>query len=96
MRKQTNEDVLWKTAVIARDKKCVVCGTTAYLQAHHVNDYSHHPDQRLMVTNGATVCYFCHTLYHTSYNYSFREKTTRKDWENFLEMIKKLKLKKIV
>lgn len=89
-RKRTKEHTKWSKAVITRDKVCVICKSEKDLQAHHLNCYSYFPLERYKLSNGITICDFHHTLYHTSYNISFRAKTTKKDFNNFLELISKL------
>jgi hypothetical protein len=57
----------WRLAVFERDnftcQKCGSLGTT--LNAHHVKQYAHHPDLRLEVSNGTTLCESCHRLEHS-------------------------------
>ena len=54
----------WVLAVILRDKKCVRCGTTENLQAHHLKTWKSHPDLRYEVSNGAALCPLCHHAQH--------------------------------
>jgi len=69
----------------------MICGSLQNRQAHHIKDGSYHADSRFDVNNGVTLCRFHHTLFHTSYKNSFREKTTEKDWLNFIELLTKVK-----
>jgi len=59
-----NEYDKWVLAVILRDKKCVRCGATENLQAHHVKTWKSHPDLRYEVSNGVALCPLCHHAQH--------------------------------
>ena len=89
--RKTREYRQWRVSVIRRDKVCVVCGSNKSRQAHHVDNGAHHPDSRFNVDNGVTLCRGCHTALHTMYKHSFRMKTTRADWENFLDLVNYIK-----
>lgn len=53
--------VLWSLAVRRRDGKCVMCGKTEYLQAHHwLFRKRHSLALAYNVANGAALCYGCH------------------------------------
>jgi hypothetical protein len=53
--------VLWSIAVRRRDGKCVMCGKTDTLQAHHWLFFkSHSMALAFNPANGATLCYPCH------------------------------------
>lgn len=54
----------WADAVKARDGKCLKCGTTEDLHAHHVLPKSTHPELSLDPDNGMTLCYRCHKAEH--------------------------------
>ncbi len=95
MARNTKEYRNWRISVIRRDVRCVVCNTIKNRHAHHIEDYSYHPESRYDINNGVTLCGDCHTMFHCSYKKSFRQKCTKDDWSNFLELISKLK-KKIV
>ena len=72
--------------------KCVVCGTKENLDVHHKNDASHHPKQKYFVKNGVTLCGKHHVMFHTVFMYGFRSKCIKKDFDDFMEMISKLKI----
>jgi len=84
-RRNTREERVWRAKVIRRDKCCIICGTKKHREAHHLDDYSYHPTSRYLISNGVTLCRNCHTTYHCDFNKSFRTKTTKK---NFLEFVK--------
>ena len=77
----------WRVAVIRRDKVCQVCGSNKSRQAHHLNNGEHHPDERYDIDNGICLCSACHMNYHCNFNRSYRVKTTKYNWENFLVLV---------
>jgi len=77
----------WRAAVIRRDSRCIICNSIKRRSAHHLNNWSYHPDERYDVSNGITLCGNCHIKYHTAYKYSFREKTTKKNFDNFVQLL---------
>lgn len=50
----------WSRAVKKRDRCCVYCHSTDKLHAHHILSAHKHPEFRLFVDNGITLCYSCH------------------------------------
>lgn len=54
----------WREAVLNRDKKCVRCGSTENLQAHHKKSFALYPLERYEITNGITLCEVCHRAEH--------------------------------
>lgn len=56
----------WRTKVFMRDKfTCVICGKTGgELEAHHIYTFADHPDLRLDIKNGVTLCKTCHKKVH--------------------------------
>lgn len=79
----------WREALIAASNECYVCGSKEHLHAHHIDSYSYFPDKRYKVDNGIILCSEHHKMYHTSYNRSYRVKTTRKNFNNYLELLTK-------
>jgi hypothetical protein len=53
-------NTVWSRKVKKRDKQCKKCDSTENLEAHHIFSYSKHPQKRLDVTNGITLCKKCH------------------------------------
>lgn len=54
-------DTLWSLAVRHRDNKCVMCGATENLQAHHwIRTKAQGNTTRWDIRNGASLCYCCH------------------------------------
>lgn len=54
------EYLRWKRAVIARDGKCVTCGSTDNLHADHIKSFRDHPELRFDLNNGRALCITCH------------------------------------
>ena len=89
--RRTREYRQWRVSVIRRDATCVICNSRQNRQAHHIEDGSHHPESRFDVENGITLCRGCHTALHTMFKPSFRHKTTKADWLNFLDLVNYIK-----
>ena len=81
----------WRKAVIARDGKCVICGTTKDLEVHHINHASYFPNERFDINNGVTLCYNDHMDFHCNFKRSYRQKCTKYDFDNFKVLVKHLK-----
>lgn len=67
--RKSPEYKLWRTAVFQRDNyNCRHCGYSAggILNAHHIKPFATHPELRLDVGNGITLCEVCHTEVHRS------------------------------
>jgi hypothetical protein len=54
----------WSLMVRIRDKKCMLCGETENLHAHHIKSYKNHEEMRYDVNNGITYCGDCHRKWH--------------------------------
>jgi predicted restriction endonuclease len=86
---------IWKVAVIRRDKVCQLCGSTQSRNAHHIEDASYHPESRFDPENGVCLCRSCHVAFHCDFKRSFREKCTKRDWNNFVKLSNYLRTKDI-
>lgn len=55
---------VWRSAVFLRDNwTCQTCQARGViLNAHHIKPYAKHPELRLDVSNGVTLCIPCHKL----------------------------------
>ena len=93
--RKTREYRIWRARVIRRDRVCQICGSIKNRQAHHLNSGSYFKDERYDENNGICLCSHCHTMFHTSYKNSFRQKCTKKDFLNFIELLNKLKETKV-
>lgn len=55
----------WRRKVLERDHyKCVRCGEIDYLHAHHIIPFAQSKKLRTAVSNGMTLCDFCHSDVH--------------------------------
>jgi len=93
--RNTRDYRVWRIKVIRRDKVCQICGSIKGRQAHHMNSASYFPDERFDVENGICLCSSCHSMFHNSYKRSYRQKCTKEDFANFLELLGKLESKKV-
>lgn len=86
--RNTREYRLWRAKVIRKDKVCQVCGSRKKRHAHHIESGSYNAELRFAVDNGICLCAECHINYHTNFNRSYRIKTTRYNFENFLTLMR--------
>jgi 5-methylcytosine-specific restriction endonuclease McrA len=57
----TSKHRAWSAAIIARDKVCLVCGSTDNLQADHIKPLELcEPGERYSLDNGQALCRHCH------------------------------------
>jgi len=57
----------WKQAVWKRDSyKCVKCGSTDKICAHHIKSWDNYPELRFEIDNGMTLCCSCHSKLHNA------------------------------
>jgi len=64
----TYEYKAWRKKIYKRDKyKCVVCGSTHKLNAHHMNGWTWAVNERYDRDNGITLCAIHHDEYHNIY-----------------------------
>ena len=51
----------WRQKVFARDNwSCVICGSKKHIEADHIFQFAYHPELRLEITNGRTLCHEHH------------------------------------
>lgn len=79
----------WSQNVLRRDNyTCQVCGgLRGNLEAHHLHSYKHHPDKRLDIRNGITLCRKHHIAFH-KWMGGTKKKCTPQDFYNWLEFRK--------
>lgn len=60
--RNSKEYATWRTSVFVRDDyTCVTCGQRGgVLHADHIKPFAYHPDLRLELSNGRTLCLACH------------------------------------
>lgn len=79
----------WRTSVFERDKySCVLCGVKGKINAHHKNSWDKHPNDRLNVENGVTLCVECHKDFHKKYGAGNNTKQQFEEWFNNMKSIK--------
>jgi 5-methylcytosine-specific restriction endonuclease McrA len=54
----------WSKAIRDRDGRCMNCGITEGLHAHHILPKSTHPELIFDLSNGKALCYVCHKAEH--------------------------------
>ncbi len=61
---------VWRKQVFERDNYiCQKCHKHVdYLQAHHIKPFFKYPELHFNVSNGITLCLFCHALLHPQHN----------------------------
>ena len=57
----------WRSRIVGRDPRCLKCGSTDRLHAHHLEGYASNPQKREHPDNGATMCSACHMDFHVRY-----------------------------
>ncbi|MFA5377325.1 MAG: HNH endonuclease signature motif containing protein [Dehalococcoidia bacterium] len=62
----------WRDDILRRDKrKCVLCGSSAFPNVHHVERWADNPRLRYNIDNGVTVCMVCHNRHHGPHRQPF-------------------------
>lgn len=69
--KYTKEDKEFSLKVRNRDKKCVVCGGTKNLCAHHWYWDRRYKHSKYDINNGVTLCFGCHFKLHNKATFIF-------------------------
>jgi len=88
----------WAKTIKARDCKCMKCGETNDLHAHHIKPKSTHPELTLVIDNGITLCYRCHKKEHETTRASRirssnpQKNTIKRKMEEFKLLIENLKI----
>lgn len=72
-------DKIWALMVRTRDGRCLVCGKTDMLAAHHLEGRAK-KSTRLMIENGITLC-----PSHHVFNHEFSAHKTPKDFRNWFK-----------
>lgn len=76
----------WIKDVYARDSfKCVLCGSSRKLNAHHLDSWADFPKKRLEIANGVTLCKHHHDEFHSQYG---RKHARKPKFEEFASSYK--------
>ncbi len=61
----STEYATWRDRVFKRDQyRCQICSCGGKLNAHHIFAFSQYPDWRFHLSNGITLCRYCHDQEH--------------------------------
>lgn len=79
---QNGELRVWRQRVFKRDGyKCQICKKhSSNLNAHHLNSWDVHKEQRFLVINGISLCEDCHLSFHQKYGFG---SNTKQQFEEF-------------
>lgn len=78
----------WAKKVKERDGyKCVYCGSTDKLEAHHIVQQAKDQSKIRDLSNGVTLCRNCHTLAHNC-NFTTRKWAGHRAGERYLALRK--------
>lgn len=84
-RQKYKEMQLSRTCMENANFTCAVCkkrGTK--LNAHHMNGWLSHPEDRYAIDNLVCLCHRCHRAYHTQYGNGIKEPNTKEQFQQFL------------
>lgn len=88
-RRKYKEMGLSKICLEKADFTCIVCNKRGVkLNAHHMNGWTSHIEDRYSIDNLVCLCHGCHRAYHTIYGNGVKEPNTK---EQFLEFLRKAK-----
>lgn len=73
----------WREAIYRRDNfTCKICNQFGCkLNAHHLNSWNTHENERFALSNGITLCEQCHKTFHSIYGYGYN---TKKQFKEFV------------
>ena len=72
----------WTNNVLKRDNyRCQCCGEKGgKLNAHHLDGYNWCVERRVDISNGVTLCKYCHIKFHKEYGYGDNTEKQFKEW----------------
>ncbi len=76
--RQSPEFRIWSREIVKRDLKCVDCGATEGLQAHHIKGWNEAPELRYELANGEALCWRCHHTRHPELPLELFEKRSKR------------------
>ncbi len=74
----------FRKSVFARDKQCVICGSTTNKNVHHLDGYANNPEKRTDINNAVTLCECCHKNFHSIYGYG---NNTKKQFDEYVKRV---------
>lgn len=83
---QSSKVKKWAYDIYKKDSFiCQLCNKRGgNLNAHHLNAWNSHPDERFGIDNGVTLCTKCHTSFHKEYGYG---DNTKEQFNDFIESV---------
>lgn len=67
-------------------ERCVICGSSQNLAAHHLESYKENPELRFETSNGVCLCAKCHIEYHTQFLGGYHVPATIATFDKFMRM----------
>lgn len=90
-RRFNKEYIDWKVAVYEKyNYKCVLCGSSKDVQAHHLNSFDWCEEGRTDIENGVTLCKTHHVKFHRKYGYGKNTKEQFDEYEKLYQRRGKL------
>ena len=70
---------------------CEICDSKGgYLEAHHLNSWDIHPNERYDLDNSACLCGFCHRRFHETYGYGKNTKYQYAEYKEVADVLKSI------
>jgi hypothetical protein len=89
-RRKYKEMCLSKSCFEKANFTCKVCGARGVeLNAHHMNGWHSHVEDRYSLDNLVCLCYQCHREFHTQYGNGVKEPNTKEQFQEFLIKVKR-------
>ena len=85
---------LWKQAVLLKNNRCEVCGSTFGLTAHHFFPRSSAGHMIYLVENGVSLCQSCHFKHHFANNPTIHYKIIARRGENWYKNLEEISKEK--
>lgn len=85
----------WRKSVVARDNnQCQRCGATnKRFAVHHIKGFEKYPSLRVDITNGITLCTYCHWKFHKIFGKKMFPNILETEYFKTAEFVVKNKIK---
>ncbi len=83
--RSSKESKRWLREVKSAER-CVICGSSQNLAAHHLESYKENPELRFETSNGVCLCARCHIEYHTQFLGGYHVPATIATFDKFMRM----------